>query len=265
MRSPPVLPSALRISFDVVLGQHARADAVVDVVVDVGDDVGDAHDVAFEREGARLRAAPQQLAFLAFRMFEDAVADFDGEIQSAAVVLEHFDDAHRLPVVIEAALHELVERRFAGVSECGVAEVVAESDGLGENLVEAQRLRDRARDLRDFEHMREPRAVVIALGREKDLRLVLEPAKGLAMNDAIAVALIRRPNVVLGLLAIAPARLRASRRARHERVALDVLEHLADRRQNGFSSDSDCGVKSFAPSAVMNMSSSSRTPNSPRM
>ena len=175
------------------------------------------------------------------------------------------DDAHRLAVVIEAALHELVERRFAGVAERGVAEVVTESDGLGEHFVEAQRLRDRARDLRHFQHMRQPRAVVIALGREKDLRLVLQPAKGLAMNDAVAVALIRRPDVVLGLLAIAPARLRASRRARHERVALDVLEHLADGRQNGFSSDSDCGVKSFAPSGVMYMSSSSRTPNSPRM
>ena len=113
--------------------------------------------------------------------------------------------------------------------------------------------------------MREPRAVVIALGREKHPRLVLEPAKGFAMNDAVAVALIRRPDVVLGLLAIAPARLRASRRARHQRVALDGFEHLADRRQNGFSSDSDCGVKSFAPSGVMNRSSSRRIPNSPRM
>src|SRR5436305_810918 len=98
--------------------------------------------------------------------------------------------------------------------------------------------------------MREPRAVVVALGCEKHLRLVFQPAKRFAMNDAIAVALIRRPDVVLGFLAIAPARLRASRRARDERVALDVLEHVADRRQNGFSSDSDCGVKSFAPSGV---------------
>src|SRR4051794_30177319 len=146
-----------------------------------------------------------------------------------------------------------------------MAEVMTESDRFGENFVESQRLGDRARDLRHLEDMREPRAVVVALGREKNLSLVLQPAKGLAMNDAIAIALIRRPDVVLGLLAIAPARLRASRRARDEGVALDRFEHLADRRQNGFSSDSDCGVKSRAPSGVMTMSSSSRTPNSPRM
>jgi hypothetical protein len=40
---------------------------------------------------------------------------------------------------------------------------------------------------------------------------------------------------------------------------------MRDLFQNGFSSDSDCGVNSFAPSGVMCMSSSSRTPNSPRM
>src|SRR5439155_26886931 len=80
-------------------GDDAGADAVVDVVVDVRDDVGDANDVAFECERARLRTFAQQLPFFTFRMFEDAVAHFDGEIESASVVLELFDDAHRLPVV----------------------------------------------------------------------------------------------------------------------------------------------------------------------
>jgi len=39
---------------------------------------------------------------------------------------------------------------------------------------------------------------------------------------------------------------------------------LAD-DQNGFSSDSDCGVNRRAPDSVITMSSSRRTPNSPRM
>src|SRR5437762_2202412 len=83
--------------------------AVGDVVIDVGDDVGDADDVAFQRESARLRAPAKQFALLPFRMFENAVAHFDGEVQPAAVVLQHFDDAHRLPVVIETALDQFVE------------------------------------------------------------------------------------------------------------------------------------------------------------
>src|SRR5438105_3694188 len=98
--------------------------------------------------------------------------------------------------MIEAALHEFVERSFAGMAKCGVPEVVAEADGFGENLVETQGLSDRPADLRYFEHVCEPRAVVIAFGREEHLRFVLEAAKRLAMNDAIAVALIRRSQIV---------------------------------------------------------------------
>src|SRR6202000_179195 len=115
----------------------------------------------------RLGPTTQQLALLAFRVFENSVADFDREGETAAIVLQHFDDAYRLPGVIETALHEFVERRFAGVPERRVSEVVTKPDRLGEDFVETKRFRDRARDLRHFQHMRETRAVVIALGREK--------------------------------------------------------------------------------------------------
>ena len=103
-------------------------------MIDVGDDVGDADDVALQRQRARFRPAPQQLAFLALGMFQDSVADFDGQIE----IFEHFDHAHRLAIVIEAAFHQLVECSLACVTECGVAEVVAETDGFGEDFIEAQ-------------------------------------------------------------------------------------------------------------------------------
>jgi hypothetical protein len=60
----------------------------------------------------------------------------------------------RLTVVIESALHELVQRCLTSVAERGMPEVVAESDGLGQDFVEAQRLRDRPRDLGHFQHVR---------------------------------------------------------------------------------------------------------------
>ena len=89
-------------------------------------------------------------------------------------------------------------------------EIVAERDRLGQLLVQAQHLGDRARDLRDLERVRQPRAVVIAGRREEHLRLVLQPAERLAVDDAIAIALKRRPDVVFGLRAQAA---RASRRS----------------------------------------------------
>ena len=53
----------------------------------------------------------------------------------------------------------------------------------------------RPRNLRHLERVRQPRAVVIAGRREEHLRLVLQPAERLAVDDAIAIALERRPDV----------------------------------------------------------------------
>jgi len=85
--------------------------------------------------------------------------------------------------------HERVERGLAPVAEGGVAEVVRERYRLGEVFVEPQGPRQPARDLRDLKRVREPRAVVVALVVYEDLRLVLEAAEGLAVDDAVAVAL----------------------------------------------------------------------------
>ena len=129
---------------NVVGCQESGADAVVDVVIDVRDDVGDADDVALEGQGPRFRPPAQQLAFLTFGMLQDSVAHLDGQIQ----ILEHFDHADRLPVVIESAVHQLIQRGFAGMPERRMTEVVAQPDGFGEDFVEAKRFGDRTRDLR---------------------------------------------------------------------------------------------------------------------
>ena len=150
------------------------------------------------------------------------------QVQAAAVVLEHVDDPQALLVVPEAAGHERVEHALAGVAERRVAEVVAERDRLGELLVQPQHLGDGARDLRHLERVRQPRAVVVAGRGEEDLRLVLQPPERLAVDDAVAIVLKRRPHIVFGLGtqtaarvgALAPPAARASRaraaRAPHE-------------------------------------------------
>ena len=69
---------------------------------------------------------------------------------------------------------------------------------------------------------------MIAFRREKNLRLVFEPAKRLAVDNAIAIALIGRAQIVFRLEAIAAARVRALRGSRDERVVLDLLERLAN-------------------------------------
>ena len=102
------------------------------------------------------------------------------EVQTLPAVLEHVDDPQALLVVAEAAGHEPVDDPLAGVPERRVPEVVAERDGLGQLLVQPEHLGDAARDLRDLERVRQPRAVVIAGRREEHLGLVLQPPEGLA-------------------------------------------------------------------------------------
>ena len=146
----------------------------------------------------------------------------------APVVLQHVDDAEALLVVVEAAGHQAIDDPLARVPERRVPEIVAERDRLGELLVQPQHLGDRARDLRHLERVREPRAVVIAGRREEDLRLVLEPAEGLAVDDAIAIALKRRPDVVFPFRPQPAARVGALRRLRREEFPLACLELLAN-------------------------------------
>src|SRR5207253_699439 len=77
--------------------------------------------------------------------------------------------------------------------------------------------------------------IVIAGRREEDLGLVLEPPERLAVNDPIAVALKRRPDVVFFLGAKAAFRVGALRRLRREDLPLARFELLAKRRHAAIS------------------------------
>ena len=103
-------------------------------------------------------------------------------------------DAQALRVVVEAAngLHRLVQRVLAGVAEGRVAEVVGQRDGLDQVFVQVERAGQRARDLRHLQAVRQPRAVMVALVIDEDLRLMDEPPERGRVHDAVAVALIDR-------------------------------------------------------------------------
>ena len=150
-------------------------------------------------------------------VLDEALQRLPGEVQPVELgiaALQPGDDAQRLGVVVEAAplRHLLVQRILAGMAEGRVAEIVDQRDRLGEVLVAAQRPRQRAGDLRDLDRVGEPGAVVVALMRDEDLRLVLQAAEGGGMDDAVAVALERRAGRAFRLVLEAAARLRRDRR-----------------------------------------------------
>ena len=74
------------------------------------------------------------------------------------------------------------------MAEWRVTEVVREASASAKSSSRRKRARERARDLRDFQRVGEPRAVMVALVEHEDLRLVLEAAEGGRVDDAVAVA-----------------------------------------------------------------------------
>src|SRR5581483_11416678 len=165
-------------------------------------------------------------------VLEDPVAHLPRQVEAAPVALEMLDDAEGVLVVAEARAaafaQELVERLLPCVPERRMAEVVAEPDRLREVLVQPQPARDAARDPGRLERVREPRAEVVALGIDEDLRLVAEPPERLRVHDPVAVALERRPQAALVLRMLAAARLVAPHRERREPALLVLADRVRE-------------------------------------
>ena len=163
-------------------------------------------------------------------MVRNAVPHFPGEVQPLPIVLEHVDNAQALLVVVESARDQLVEHALAGVAERCVPQIMAKRDCLGQLLVKLQHLGNGPGNLRDLQRVRQPGAIVIPGWGEKHLSLVLQTPERLGVDDAIAVALKRRPHVVFGLIAQAPARIGALRRLWSQNLTLARLEMFSDAR-----------------------------------
>ena len=124
----------------------------------------------------------------------------------------------------------LVEHRLPDVAEWRVAEVVPQPDRLGQVLVQAQRPRHVAGDPARLERVGQPGAVVVALRRDEDLRLVLESPERLGVDDPVAVALER------GAVAVRPARGGRDERDRTGRRAATATPPRAPRSARRISS-----------------------------
>ncbi len=117
---------------------------------------------------------------------------FPGQVQPVELgitVLQRGYHPQRLRVVIEAAmgLEAFVERPLAGMAERGMAEVMGQRQGFGEVLVEPELAGQGAGDLRDFERMGQPGAVMIAFVEHENLRFVLQPPERRGMDHPVAI------------------------------------------------------------------------------
>ncbi len=150
-------------------------------------------------------------------MGEDAVADLGCEVQSLR-------DPVRLFVVTEPATEALaqaaIELILARMPERRVTHVVAEANRLRQVLVQTQRASHDACDAARLERVGHPRAVVVAGGVDEHLSLALEPPERLRVEDAVAVALKRRSQSALRLIAQPACGVVGMHGERRERVVL---------------------------------------------
>ena len=187
--------------------RHPGPHRIIEIVIDVGDDVSQPHHLALHgRRQPRSRGRQDLVA--PFGVVDDAVAHLPGQVQPAPFLLQKIDHPQTVDIMLETAGMQLVQGGLAGVPERGVAQVVAQRDGLGQRLVETQRSRNGAGDLGDLQHVGQTGPVVVAHRGQKHLGLVLEAPKGFTMDDPVPVPLKRQADIADILLFLDPPPLR---------------------------------------------------------
>jgi len=125
-------------------------------------------------------------------VFDQALERFPAEIEAIKLCISTLQVGHDtqcLGVVIEtpAPGKAFVERPLARMTERRMAKIVRKRQRFGEILIQSERARERASDLRNLKRMRQPRAIMIALVIDEHLRLVRQASKGGGMNDSVAI------------------------------------------------------------------------------
>ena len=190
-------------------------------------------------------------------MLDHALQRLPREVQTVEggiFVLEARQHAQRLRVVIKPAIrgHHRVQRAFSGVSERRMANIVGQSQGFGEILVQAERAGGRAGDLGDLKGMRKTGPVMIALMGDEDLGLLLEATEGVRVNNPVPVALKIRPGTAWRLgMEPPPGRVRVAGVGRPARGLMTIAHDQPSLHRNDPLSQvcisSSCTVVTMSP------------------
>ena len=164
----------------------------------VGDAVHGIDDKGFEQRCAEIAKLDPFRRVEPLGMADERFADFKGEIQAGKfgiTLFEIIDAPQAVEIVIEPAEIEQagMQRFLARMAERRMADVVGEGDDFRQVFIQSQPAGNRPCHLRDFERMRQSRAVVIVHRGHEHLRLPRHPPKGGRVHDPLAIPLKRRP------------------------------------------------------------------------
>ena len=178
--------------------EKSRLEAIVEIGCVIRNLIDEIDQLGFERR-ALVQEIFREIGKFSFRIvarvFDDAFANFKGEIQAGEIeiiVLELLDDPQGMEIVVEAAAaifaHARIELMLAGVAEWRVPDIMRERESLREVRIQMQSARDRAGDLRDFERVSEAVAEMIGKAGGENLSLGFETPESAGVNHAIAIA-----------------------------------------------------------------------------
>ena len=107
--------------------QHPGTNGILDIMVHKGDLVGHAHDASLRR------CRPRSLG-----VGHDAVAHLPCQVQAPSVLFQPVHHTQALHIVLEAIRAELVQRLFTRMAKGRMPQIMGQTDGLGQILVEPQ-------------------------------------------------------------------------------------------------------------------------------
>ena len=118
---------------------------------------------------------------------------FPCEIEPSALFFYTVYDSQTLDSVMKTSkpmfFGQRIKNLLPHVPKWGMTKVMAQSDSLGQVLVEPEGPGYRPRDLGDFKCVCEPCPVVVAFRQKEDLGLIFEPPEGLAVYYPVPVSL----------------------------------------------------------------------------
>ena len=190
-----------------------------------------------------------ELAGVLFRaVLQYSLASFISQIEpvkTRVLRFEFVDDAQRLKIMLEAAeiLHAGIERVLSGVAERRVAQIVSEAYRFRQHLVESECACNRPANLRNFQGVRQPRAIKVTLVIHEYLCLVHEPAERRRMNNPVPVSLKLPAIRSFRFIISAPEALFLVRRVRFQCVHRLAISRLCGEPRSAATLNSLCRYK----------------------
>lgn len=96
-----------------------------------------------------------------------------------------------MPIMVKAAcpLHRSFQPGLPGMTKRRVTQIMRKAQRFGQILIQPKGTGNRTTNLRHFDAVRQSNPEMIAIRRDKHLRLVAQATKGNGMDDPIAIPL----------------------------------------------------------------------------